>query len=220
MAAASPWTFGWEALVAIGTIGLALVTGGLALAAFITARRTQTLTEKTEGIASETQRLANETRELANLQRQAAQAAVKPTLMPARRDALEAAGDRTRLGLHVKNVGSGLALLHVARMLRMRGSERPDEYGGTLSATVIPAGEEALAEFRFNGQEQRFTEFTAGSFWIEVTYTDAVGEQNETAVFHVERVAYLDNDLNVVRVELRRAPDDEPYASSGYGAVR
>jgi hypothetical protein len=217
---ASAWTFGWEALVAIGTIGLAFAT-------FVTAKRTKTLAEKTEGIAhgtkgvvSETERLANETKGLADLQRKAQQAAVKPTLMPAPGEPLEVAGDQTHLALHVKNVGSGLALLHVARMLRTRGAEANDEYGGTLTATVVPAGEEAIAQFRFEGQDGRLAQFTAGAFWIEVTYTDAVGEQGETALLHVEKVAYLNNDLRVVRVQLKRDGEDEPYASSGYGAIR
>jgi hypothetical protein len=210
---ASPWTFGWDALVAIGTIALAVGTIGLAFAAFLTAKRTRDL-------ATDTERMADETRTLADLQRRAQQAAVKPTLMPAPGEPLEVAGDQTRLGLRLKNVGSGLALLHVARMLRTRGGEREDEYGGTFSVTVVPAGEEAVAVFRFPGQQQRFAEFTAGAFWIEATYTDAVEEQGETALFHVERVARLDNALHVVRVQLKRDGEEEPYASSGYGAIR
>jgi hypothetical protein len=216
VATASPsaWTFGWEALVAIGTIGLAVGT-------FLTARRTKTLAEKTEGIASETERLADETRALAELQSRAQQAAVKPTLMPPEGErALDIAGDQTHLALHLRNVGSGLALLHTTRMLRTRGADGLDEYGGTLTSTVIPVGETAIAQFRFVGQEQRFAEFTQGSFWIEVTYSDAVEEQKETALFHVEKVAFLNDQLRVVRVQLKRDGEDEPYASSGYGAVR
>lgn len=210
---ASAWTFGWEALVAIGTILLAVGTIVLAVGTLLTTKRTKTL-------ADETKTLAEETKTLADLQRRAQQAAVKPTLMPAKEDPLDVAGDQTHLGLKVRNVGGGLALLHTARMLRTRGAERPDEYGGTLTSTVIPAGEDAHAQFRFLGQEARFAEFTAGSFWIEVVYTDAEEEQKETALFHVEKLTNRDNTLGVVRVELQRDGEDEPYASSGYGAIR
>lgn len=216
----SAWSFGWEALVAIGTLLLSIGTIVLAVGTLLTARRTKTLAEKTEGIATETERLANETRTLADLQLRAQQAAVKPTLMPAPEDALDVAGDRTHLGLKVRNVGSGLALLHATRMLRTRGAERPDEYGGTLTSTVIPVGEGAVAQFRFVGQEERFAEFTSGSFWIEVVYTDAREKQKETALFHIEKLAHRDNTLGVVRVELQGDPEDGPYASSGYGAIR
>jgi hypothetical protein len=105
-------------------------------------------------------------------------------------------------------------------MLRTRGAERPDEYGGTLTSTVIPVAEQAIAQFRFTGQDGRMAEFTGGSFWIEVTYTDAIEAQKETALFHIEKVAIHNNELRVVRVQLQRDGEDEPYASSGYGAVR
>jgi hypothetical protein len=217
---ASAWTFGWEALVAIGTLLLAIGTIVLAVGTLLTAKRTKTLAEKTEGIATETERLANETKTLADLQLRAQQAAVKPTLMPWIDDPLGVAGDQTHLSLKVRNVGAGLALLHTTRLMRTRGAGRPDEYGGTLTSTVIPAGEGAFAQFRFQGQEARFADFTAGSFWIEVVYTDAEEEQKETALFHVEKLAHRDNMLGVVRVELQRDGEDAPYASSGYGAIR
>jgi hypothetical protein len=141
--------------------------------------------------------------------------------MPSRgQHAVEVSGDQTYLGLTVTNVGSGLALLHTARMLRTRGADRPDEYGGTLTSTVIPVPGQATAQFRFEGQDGRMAQFTGGSFWIEVSYSDAVETQRETALFHIEKVAIHNNELRVVRVQLQRDGEDEPYASSGYGAVR
>jgi hypothetical protein len=212
-----------EGWVAIGTIALALATGVLATAALVTARRTKRLAVETKGIAAETERLTDETKGLADLQRRALQAAVKPTLMPtpgvsASDHEIEVAGDRTRLALHVRNVGNGLALLQRTRLLRDEG-ERTPEYGGTMGVVVVPQGEKTSAVFNFITQEEQFQRFTSGAFWIEIDYTDAVEEQSETALFHVERVSYS-GEWRVIRVQLRRKGEEEAYASTGYGAIR
>jgi hypothetical protein len=46
--ATSPWTFGWDALVAMGTLALAVVTGSLAVATVVTAKQTRKLVASTE----------------------------------------------------------------------------------------------------------------------------------------------------------------------------
>lgn len=54
--AVGPWTFGWEALVALGTLGLAFATWRLASATKRTAVETQKLAGETTKLAGSTDR--------------------------------------------------------------------------------------------------------------------------------------------------------------------
>jgi hypothetical protein len=208
-----------EGWVALGTLALALATAFLAFAAFATARRTKTLAEETKGIATETKALTDETKKLADHQLRALQTSVKPTLIPVSGVPEIGLGVGFAVWVSVQNVGSGLALLQDTRMRRSRGDQPPDEYGGTLSVSVLPPGSQVSASFLFEGQQSRLEDFASGPFWVEIDYADAAGDQEETVLLHIEHVASADK-WRVVRVQLQRKGGAEPYASSGWGAIR
>jgi hypothetical protein len=211
-----------EGATAAATFVLAVGTILLACVALLTAKRTKDLaietrdqSTRTRDVAIHMEALAVDTKELADLQRRALQAAVKPTLMPAS-DVEIVVGD-SAVVMHARNTGSGLALLVRTRMLCFAGGDRNEEYGGTVSVAVLPPGKKASASFDLGAQRARVAQFTDRPFRIEIEYTDAVGEQPETALFHAQNVPHAGR-WRVVRTEWRRGGDAKPYVSSGSGA--
>jgi hypothetical protein len=75
----SPWEFGWDALVAIGTLSLGLFTALLAL-------RTSNLASETKDLAAATERMANLTEQDVAIASNAIAAGVRPVLIAAPRN--------------------------------------------------------------------------------------------------------------------------------------
>lgn len=142
-------------------------------------------------------------------------ASAKPTLISAPGKALRVGTDSAVL--HARNVG-GLALLQGTRLCRNEG-DRVGSWGGTLSASTLAPGERTSAVFNFTGQQARYDHFLMGFAWIEIDYTDAAGEREETALFHIEPAPEA-GEWRVYQYARRRAGEVEPYASTGPGAVR
>lgn len=178
MAEPSAWAFGWEALVALGTLGLAAATAYLAL----------------------------QTRGEAKASRQALQTTIRPLIVDAPRgvflrdnetiyadgprrtqvdrakiDAWASSGQEGRIAVSVPlhNVGSGVALIEDARLI-FDGDYR---WTRTALQTAVPPGQ--LTELSFGADIdvgdaavwQATFESEVHEFSVEVAYTDLKGGQ-------------------------------------------
>jgi hypothetical protein len=132
---ASAWTFGWEALVALGTIGLAVFTAGLGWVAL------QQIT----------------------LQRRAVEAATKPHVFPAPPRGWGDDNDWRQLkdwrtGIPVTNGGPGVALNVTAQL---RWSSAGGIMGETMPTSIGP-GESATLALRYSGEVTKEWESVQG----------------------------------------------------------
>jgi hypothetical protein len=222
-----------EDWIAVGTLVLALATAFLAMASYITAKRTKDLVVETtalggytEDLAHRTRVLAEETQRLANFQQSTLRAGAKPTLTSARVGGVSF--DDAAIKLDVRNVGAGLAIGQKPRLIRWDDPNDPnsaESLYGVLSDHMVPAGEMTTAVFDFAyGNESlrrdlaaKFERFRSGSLGVLLTYTDEFGGQEETAQFTVDRDE--DEQWSVKQIDLQRTGEDAPYASSRRGGL-
>jgi hypothetical protein len=146
LAAESAWAFGWNALVAIGTLAAAIATGTLA---FFTWR----LAKSTQGMASKTAQLASETAEEIT-------AGHRPVIVPVasgRRTLIDEAEHGWTLRINIKNAGAGPAsfvrALHdpsgVGPRTTAPGSLAPgEEWELVFYDTTLTAQSQVLLDYR------------------------------------------------------------------------
>jgi hypothetical protein len=128
--------------------------------------------------------------------------------------------DLTSTTVHVplRNVGPGLAFIQEVTMYwnEVGSNVNPVSYIGTTTAKVVPTDEMMVARFLFgdelnSSRALRIAE-QARAFWVEVSYTDAVGLQME----RVRLTFGLDADAAWVVTEVGyfQVDEREPYVSS------
>jgi hypothetical protein len=115
--AATGWDWGWDAMVAIGTLVLALMTGGLAIGTFLMAKRTKHEAEATKD-------MAEATKDMVEVARQTLSATTHPKLT-VRSDRPILFGVDGHIALTVHNLGSGPATITETTL--------------TLAGTTVPA---------------------------------------------------------------------------------
>jgi hypothetical protein len=123
----SAWTWGWEALVALGTIALAGVTAFLAF-------QTRRLASDTQRLAGETKNLAADTKQVAENEALELRAEWQPVLVPAQHDGVPltySAEPTIELIARIRNDGRGPALF-VRALLQPLGCAPQDWSLGNL----------------------------------------------------------------------------------------
>jgi hypothetical protein len=119
----------------------------------------------------------------------------------------------------VRNVGTGLALIHEVRLRwHEPGSNvAPDEtvYLGLAAPTVLPPSEFTRVSFTFGPEEaQRVASIhDAAAFAVEVRYRDTSGEVSEMT--RLDLATRAQQRWRVRQVHLYEDGADAPYASSG-----
>ena len=152
---------GWEALVAGGTLVLALMTYKLA-------RRTGSLAKATSIVAAETRDLARETARTADADQRALSASVAPLLI-SRGDGPSFDPAQRQATVLLKSVGTGPAVVAEPRPL-MRLDGETTWVQGTPTQLVVPVGDQVALTFDLPtvpGQRAVF----------QAAYTDVAGDQ-------------------------------------------
>lgn len=175
-----PWTFGWDALVAIGTLSLALVTLGVGIAAVC---GNKTAREALEVAQAELQASLLPLLESVPLEYGPHREATAPelidyTTLGARepnewryRDVVDVRGeaDGVFVSVPIRNVGPGMALI---TGVRPQALSVPDVTWtlGECTRPLIPAGQYARLNFRLSGLREEA--------YAEVFYADTSGNQH------------------------------------------
>jgi hypothetical protein len=218
LAEVGPWTFGWEALVAIGTLVLAIGTLGL---------------------ASATLWLASTTRTVARLTRSEIEGTIRPLLVDVPpHDTTESSvnlrpildgeqdvfiGARTGMisekregantayvAVPIRNVGPGTAVLATPHPSVLPRGEGEAAYPAKVNALAIPPGDTAHVLFQSNtvGAGGGFDP-TRGQYRVEVAYQDAAGGQfTRTHLF-------VDPHKRIVGVAIFHGHEPEPFLKFG-----
>jgi hypothetical protein len=224
-------------ILAIGTLVTARRTKATAAETHGLAEATTRLAELTEKEVQAVADQAEAARDEVRVSRQALQANIKPHLLNVLRtkdgetrvrvehpklpsNTSPPPPDLTSTTIYVplRNVGPGLAFIQEVTMYwnELESNMNPVSYIGTSAAKVVPTGEIMIARFLFgdelnSGRALRIEE-QSGKFWVEVSYTDAVGLQLE----RVRLTHGLDEQGEWVVTEVGHYEIDapEPYVSS------
>jgi hypothetical protein len=200
-------------------------------AIFGTALGTTLLAAATAALAYATSGDLLVTRQLAEIGEQQLQVGIKPWLADAPfgqhtidRPFFDNTATVVDVRVPFRNVGVGLALIQVATMHWDAPAEavNPTNYGGTVPVRVLPPGEITAAAFRFPDHERPRVAriFEVGRFWIEISYTDSMGKQGETARIELaplregEQFGAQRSVWYVTDVSFFRAGESEPFAST------
>jgi len=207
----SPWTFGWEALVAIGTIGLASGT-------FWLARTTRSLAKLTRMEIEGTIRplLVNDLRDYGgdinvNFQPVHAGGLAQDLYERAKSGAIvERREDQNTVyvGIPLRNVGPGTAVLTIPHpSIQPRGGSA---HLGKVNALAIPPGGTAYALF-VSGSAGAHDGFdpARGNYRVQVAYRDAAGGQPTRTEL------YVDPLRRVGGIALFRGGDPTPFLHYG-----
>jgi hypothetical protein len=170
----SPWEFGWEALVALGTFTLAAATAFLAW-------KTWTLATTTAREVEAAERHAQTAADAVAVSRAGLEGSVRPVLTeplglqgPAV-DLFESDGSLI-VSLFLRNVGHGIAFFRDAALGWEDGEYR---WHGQARSGTLPAGEVARFEFSIPLLGESALDLPAllerGAFSIKVEYSDLVG---------------------------------------------
>ncbi len=177
-----PWAWGWDSLVALGTIGLAVVTLLLAVATFITARAA-----------------AQEVR-----------ANWRPVIVPADDVELDWASDQDLLILGIRNIGEGGAY-DVDAALEIGGTYIPAELfvpgeSNSINFTVVPPGDTLEVYFsdiktkpHKGGLVIDYSDLNGHRYGshIEIRETTAYRTSPEVAVLRMARVTHSEGKVVV-----------------------
>jgi hypothetical protein len=194
------WTFGWDALAAIGTIGLAIVTAGMAGATFWLAKQAR-------NEARAVKENSGTVKEQVELQREQIEAAQKPLVIPAPSpgwtDGTDPYGPKSWAEvLPVKNVGPGAALNVTGHIdFGPLFSDKPDR---TVRLVPTSLASSESQDLRLDWREQPNTDWSSATGKLD--YEDVAGGRWET-FFDVD-VETRRRYIRVKRTVLAMRPDD------------
>jgi hypothetical protein len=174
----SGWTFGWDALAAIGTIGLAIVTAGMAFATFRLARQAR---DEARAVKDN----SGVVKEQVELQRAQAEAAQRPLVVPAPSAGWTDGKDPYNsqsgpppwaLVLPVKNVGPGAALNVTGHIdFGPLFSDKPDR---TVRLVPTSLASSESQDLRLDWRDQPNTDWSSATDKLD--YEDVAGGRWET----------------------------------------
>lgn len=235
---AGGWEFGWEALVAIGTLALAFVTLALALSTRALARGTSREVEHTGKLVLQAQEQVAIAREQTRIAQMTLGAQIRPVLIDAPLDldteetvvypgrsepiTLPAGGvhvfgddDRVMISLPVRNAGVGLAMVRGVSLLV--GEPIPSLTTEIRPANVAP-GERSRINFSALRGEDAFPSMLqavrSGNFSVELGYSDLAGGQSTLSRFDVYSPPAAHTNWEVRQVHFREPGTLEPFAGS------
>ena len=223
----SPWAFGWEAMVAIGTILLATGTLAVALVTRSTAQATKTLAAETKSLVDATAGLAKISAEEVEISRRALQGDIKPIMAdfpnPGGRPVAFRIGGGTKgsqVSVPACNVGAGAALI---KQVTMHWDEpgavvSPTTYMGSVTVLAVPPGGETEARFDFPSDALARVQalHELGKFWVEISYVDATNDQAEITRLDLYRHSKpgVSPGYRIWAMSIRREGETEPYIES------
>jgi hypothetical protein len=217
------WTFGWDALVAIGTLSLACVTLMLGVAAL---RGNRTGRKALEIAQAELQASTFPLIESVPVEHDAHREATPPELIDYRilggstpvswryRDVVDVSGEGAGVffSVPIRNVGPGIARISEAKP---RALSVPDRHwtDGVSTRGLIPPGEYARLLFRLGGlREEAFA---------EVVYSDTSGNQPARVRMYIkgERDDSGGMGYFVKGTAMYRDTEEQPYVVVGDARV-
>jgi hypothetical protein len=196
---ASPWAFGWDALVAIGTLSLAAVTLILAVVTTLVARKTGKLASTTEREVEAVLRHVAIAEMGVSVSREANAGNVRPVLIavPVGRfggptDSVEVPGLAERIQFNepatvffeyrqatlfvsvpFRNEGAGIAFMDSGLLVARDGDH---EWPGVLSTTALPPHEIVRVSFGLGPEEAEAVPTSGdGKFSVVARYSDLAG---------------------------------------------
>lgn len=237
----------WPTFTEWVQIAVAIASGAVAIATLVLAHRTGAMATETKKVAqateSEAKAVAEQsekvavqaaaTDEQARVSAEALRASIRPWLTRTETTTRPyvtpddwTAGGYRDVQLHVRNVGTGIALIS-PESCRIRGRGASEgvftERIGAVDQPALPPKESALIRFHIEGPDFSLEDFfnrrkTWGSFNVSVTYTDVDGEQEVVADIQVTALDQEGTRWRLHRIAYTRATEDEPFASVEFDA--
>lgn len=239
MQTVSPWEFGWDALVAIGTLALAGATLTLAFATRSLSKKTAEEVEQSTRQVEEARRQVDVAQEQTRIAGLTLNTQIRPVLIdvpldlsitepifyPDREEPIDgnpgavhvgAAGPTFRISVPVRNAGSGLA------MIRGIGLRVPDAIPPPRTmirpANVAPGEQSRVSFFGSADEDARFepalTAIAAGRLNVEIGYSDLAGQQYTVSVFNVVFRSEAHWNWEIRQVHFKEIDDEAPFAGS------
>jgi hypothetical protein len=235
----SAWEFGWEALVALGTLALAVATAALTLATRSLARKTSEEVQHAGALVKESQEQVKATQNQARISQLTLNAQIRPVLIDLPLDlAVEepiffpdrdepvmshrgavhvgAGGGGVMISLPLRNAGVGLAMIRGVA-LRMRGNVPTPPV--MIRPANVPPHQRGRVSFWARADDPAFPSLREAvdaeqDFSVEVAYSDLAGQELTISRFDVYLRKRGQRHWEVRQVHLQEPDADEPFAGS------
>jgi hypothetical protein len=237
--AIDPWSFGWDAVVAIGTLTAACSTLILAAVTAWMANETRKVAARTEDEVKAVRDQSKAARDEVEISRAALETSTRPILVAVPpgvyiresaphsfigqpdQAAVQVATNRTvvRCDVPIRNAGNGLALITGVEF-RWPDEEFAHGWTSQISATVVAPGEltRVAHQREFDSKEDAENAVVyamqVGSFSLGASYTDISGGQKSFTLLDVQW-REPESVWRVERTELYEPGAETPFASSG-----